>query len=194
MRAQTRREQLSALRAEFGFRTFAPEYRRELLAWLVPVALGNTDAMAIAATLMDKLRRRKIIAPGPSVIERLIAAAGVLAERQVAHQLTRGLLPEQAKTLDALLTTKEGTAMSKLAWARQPPGAPGHRALVRLVEQRAILRTIGLDPAGAEGVHPERLRKLAREGARSPLSTCEPCHPCVATRPWSRQCSTRSRA
>ena len=84
----------------------------------------------------------------------------------MAHQLTRDLPPEQAKTLDALLTTKEGTAMSKLAWARQPPGAPGHRALARLVEQRAILRTIGLDPAGAEGVHPERLRKLAREGAR----------------------------
>ena len=102
----------------------------------------------------------------PFVIERLIAAAAVLAERQVAHQLTRDLPPEQAKALDALLTTKEGTAMSKLAWARQPPGAPGHRALARLVEQRAILRTIGLDPAGAEGVHPERLRKLAREGAR----------------------------
>jgi len=89
VRVQTRREQLSALRTEFGFRTFAPEYRRELLAWLVPVALGNTDAMAIAATLMDELRRRKIIAPGPSVIERLIAAAAVLAERRVAHQLTR---------------------------------------------------------------------------------------------------------
>jgi hypothetical protein len=166
VRVQTRREQLGALRAEFGFRTFAPEHRRELRTWLLPVALGNTDAVAIAATLMDELRRRKIIAPGPSVIERLIAAAAVLAERQVAHQLTRDLPPEQAKTLDALLTTKEGTAMSKLAWARQPPGAPGHRALARLVEQRAILRTIGLDPAGAEGVHPERLRKLAREGAR----------------------------
>jgi hypothetical protein len=72
---------------------------------------------------------------------------------------TRGLLPKQAKTPDALLTTKEGKAVSKLAWARQPPAAPGHRAPARLVEQRAILRTIGLDSAGAEGVHPERLRK-----------------------------------
>ena len=155
--------------------------RRELLAWLVPVALGNTDAIAIAATLMDELRRRKTIAPGPSVIERLIAAAAVLAERQVAHH--RDLPPEQAKTLDALLTTKEGTAMSKLAWARQPPGAPGHRALAHLVEQRAILRTIGLDPVGAEGVHPERLRKLARGVPASPLRICGPCRPCAAAQP-----------
>jgi hypothetical protein len=29
-----------------------------------------------------------------------------------------------------------------------------------------VLRAIGLDPACAEGVHPERLRKLAREGER----------------------------
>ena len=54
----------------------------------VPVALGNTDAVATAATLMDELRRRKIIAPGASVIERLVASAATLAERQVANQLT----------------------------------------------------------------------------------------------------------
>jgi TnpA family transposase len=165
-RHQTRREQLRVLREAFGFHMFASEHRRELLAWLAPVALGNTDAIAIAATMMDELRRRKIIAPGASVIERLVAAAATLAERQVANQLTRGLLPAQAKALDALLTTKEGTSLSGLVWARQPPGAPGHRALVRLVEQRSTLNAIVIDPACAESVHPERLRKLAREGAR----------------------------
>ncbi len=165
-RHQTRREQLRALRTTFGSRMFGPQHRRELLGWLVPVALGNTDAVATAATLMDELRRRKIIAPGASVIERLVASAATLAERQVANQLTRGLLPAQAKALDALLTTKEGTSLSGLAWARQPPGAPGHRALARLVEQRGLLSTIGINPACAEGVHPERLRKLAREGVR----------------------------
>lgn len=165
-RRQTRREQLRALRGAFGFRMFTAEHRRELLAWLAPVALGNTDAAAIAATLMGELRRQKIIAPGASVIERLVAAAAMLAERQVANQLTRSLLPAQTKALDALLTGKEGTSLSGLAWARQPPGAPGHRALARLVNQRGLLSAVGIDPGCAEGVHPERRRKLAREGAR----------------------------
>ena len=53
-----------------------------------------------------------------------------------------------------------------LGWARQPPGAPGHKALTRIVEQLTHLRAVGLDPACADGVHPERLRKLAREGGR----------------------------
>ena len=165
-RPQTRREQLDALRVAFGFAMFAPEHQRELLTWLLPAALGTADTMAVAETLMGELRRRKILAPGPSVIERLVAVASMLAERQIARQLTRDLLPAQATALEGLLTIKEGTAMSALAWARQPPGVPGHRALARLIEQRAILHAIALDPAGAEGVHPERLRKLAREGAR----------------------------
>src|SRR5271170_7049126 len=165
-RFQTRYQQLDALREDFRFATFALEHRREILAWLLPVALTTTSAAALAATLMDELRRRRLIVPGPFIIERLVAAAMISAERQVAHQLTRDLLPAQAKALDALLTAQENTSMSALAWARQPPGAPGRRALARLVEQRAILSTITLDPICAEGVHPERLRKLAREGAR----------------------------
>src|SRR3954463_14080604 len=165
-RPQTRREQLDGLRVRFGFRMFAPGHGRTLLAWLLPVALATTGAPAIAHALMEELRRRRVIAPGPSIIERLVAAALVLAERHVAHQLTRGLTPAQAAALDALLRPKEGTPLSMLAWARQPPGAPGHRALARIIEQIGILRTVGLDPACAEGVHPERLRKLAREGGR----------------------------
>ena len=165
-RRQTRQEQLDDLREAFGFRMFGPGYGRDLLAWLLPVALATTSAAAIAAALMDELRRRRIVAPGPSVVERLIAAVLVVAERHVADQLTRGLSTAQVDALDALLRPKEGTATSVLAWARQPPGAPGHRALARIAEQLASLREIGLNPATAEGIHPERLRKLAREGAR----------------------------
>jgi TnpA family transposase len=165
-RPQTRREQLDALREEFGFRMFGPGHGRDLLAWLLPVALATMSASAIATALMDELRRRGIIAPGSSVVERLIAAVLVVAERHVADQLTKGLSTAQVDALDALLGPKKGTATSVLAWARQPPGALSHRALARIVEQLTCLRTVGLKPAIAEGVHPERLRKLAREGAR----------------------------
>ena len=165
-RRQTRQEQLDDLREAFGFRMYAPGHGRDMLAWLLPVALATTNALAITTALMDELRRRRIVAPGPSVVERLVAAVLVVAERHVAGQLTRNLSPVQAEALDALLTPKEGTPLSVLGWARQPPGAPGHKALARIVEQLTRLRAVGLDPACAEGVHPERLRKLAREGGR----------------------------
>ena len=165
-RSQTRREQLDALRGEFGFCMFGPGHGRDLLAWLLPVALATTSAPAIAIALMDELRRRRIVAPGPTVVERLIAAVLVVAERHVAAQLTKVLSAVQMDALDALLRPKEGTAPSVLAWARQPPGAPGHRALARIVNQLTCLREINLQPGMADGVHPERMRKLAREGSR----------------------------
>jgi hypothetical protein len=193
-RAQTRREQLDALRAAFGFAIFALQHKRELLTWLLPVALGTTDAMAVAEALMDELRRRKILAPGPSVIERLVAAASMLAERHVAHQLTRDLSAAQAEALDALLTTREGTSISVLAWARQPPGAPTHRALARLLEQRAVLSAIALDAAGAEGCTPSACAGSRARAPASLPSICECCRRCAAAPPWSRPCSTRSLA
>ncbi len=166
IRRQTRQEQLDDLREAFGFRMYAPGHGRETLAWLLPMALATTNAWAITAALMDELRRRRIVAPGPSVVERLVAAVLVVAERHVAGQLTRNLSLAQTEALDLLLTSKEGTPLSVLGWARQPPGAPGHKALTRIVEQLTRLRAVGLDPACAGGVHPERLRKLAREGGR----------------------------
>src|SRR4051794_16241414 len=163
-RPQTRREQLDALREAFGFRMFARADGRGLLDWLLPVALATTSAQTVAAALMDELRRRRVVISGPSTVERLVAAALAGAERHVAVRLTRDLTPAQA--LEALLRPKEGTAASVLAWVRQPAGAPGHRTLARLVERLDALCALGLDPARAEGVHPQRFRKLAREGGR----------------------------
>ena len=84
----------------------------------------------------------------------------------MASQLTGGLTAAQAEALEALLGAKPDTAMSMLAWARLPAGAPGHTALKRVTEQLACLQAIRLDPGCADGVHAERLRKLAREGGR----------------------------
>jgi len=43
-RFQTRYEQLDTLRDAFGFRMYAPGHGREMLAWLLPVALATTNA------------------------------------------------------------------------------------------------------------------------------------------------------
>src|ERR1700722_6164929 len=59
---------------------YAPGHGRELRPWLLPIDLATTNASAVAAALMDELRLRRIIAPGPSVIERLVAAV-VAAQR-----------------------------------------------------------------------------------------------------------------
>jgi Domain of unknown function (DUF4158) len=83
-RAQTRYDQLDALRELFGFRSFSQPDRRQLSAWLLPIALTTVSGMAVANALMVELRRRSIAAPGVTVIERMVATALLRAERQVA--------------------------------------------------------------------------------------------------------------
>ena len=164
-----------------------------LLAWRLPVALATTSAAAITTALMDKLRRRRIVAPGPSVVERLIAAVLVVAERHVADQLTRGLSTAQVDALDALLRPKEGTATSVLAWVRQPPGAPGHRALARITEHLASLREIGLNSAPPKAYIPNGSASWPARARGSLPSTCGACRHCAAGPPWSPPCWTRRR-
>ncbi len=43
-RRQTRRDQLDNLREAFGFRMYAPGDGRDMLVWLLPVALATTNA------------------------------------------------------------------------------------------------------------------------------------------------------
>lgn len=128
------------------------------------------------------------------MVERLVAGATVLAEWHVAGQLTCNLSENQTTALEALLSPKKDTAMSVLAWARQPVGALGHKALRRLVDQLACLPAVGLDPACPEGIHPERLRKLAREGGRYTAQQLRRCRRSAAAPPWSPPCWTRQHA
>jgi TnpA family transposase len=165
-RAPTRYDQLDVLRAIFGFRSFSQPDHRELSDWLLPIALTTVSGMAVAEALMVELRRRGIAAPGTTVLERMVATALLRAERHVADQLTRGLSESQRAGLDALLEIHPDQPVSSLAWARQPPGAPGHRSLARLIDQLQHLRRIGIDPVTMAAVHSDRVQQLAREGTR----------------------------
>jgi hypothetical protein len=156
-RAPTRYDQLDALRQTFGFRSFCGPIQRQLSQWLVPIAMTTVSPVTVAEALMVELRRQGIAAPGVTVIDRMVAAAMLGAERKVAEQLTRGLSESQRKALDALLELRDESALSTLAWARQPPGSPGFRSLTKLIEQIEHLRQIGLDPGVRAAAHPDRI-------------------------------------
>ncbi len=75
----------------YGFDHLTLARRQEIGAWLLSLALATTSPVAVAAALLDEMRRRRLIVPGPSVIKELVAAATIAAERHVARQLTAGL-------------------------------------------------------------------------------------------------------
>ena len=165
-RAPTRYDHLDALRDAYGLRTFAQPDHRELSAWLAPIAMTTVSGVTVAEALMGELRRRGVAAPGPTVIERLVATALLQAERNAAAGVNAALTPEQRTALDALLEIHPGTTVSSLVWARQSPGAPGRRSLARMIDQIRHLRRIGILSGAADGVQAERVGRFVREGSR----------------------------
>ena len=165
-RPQTRYDQLDALYSVYGFQTFTRPSQHKLAQWLLPVALTTTSGAALAGLLLEELRRRAIAAPGPSVIERLVATALLKAERHVDRQIDASLTGPQRDALEALLEIQADTALSVLAWTRQATGLAGHRALARLIDQLVRLRSLAIDPSILEGIHTDRRRVLMREGMR----------------------------
>ena len=165
-RGPTRYEQLDSLRELFGFTPMSRPARADLQGWLVPLALTTTSGAELARLLFDELRRRRVIAPGISVVERMIAEALLDAERHVADLLTRPLSTDQHRQLDALLLPRPGTVLTEISWVRQPPGRPRRKAFAAILERRQRLLSIGLDGALTESVHPDRLRRLCQQGAR----------------------------
>ena len=165
-RDTTRREHVLELQRDFGFRSFSATTYRELAGWLLPVAVTTDVGTVLVGALIDEMRERKILAPALSTVERLAWETRRRAERLVFVRLTAALTGPQRAQLDSLLVVQPGARMTPLATLRQPPRRPTPATFMGLAERLQMIRAIGLDPEVTRKVHPTRLLRLAREGAR----------------------------
>ncbi|MEM9763896.1 MAG: Tn3 family transposase, partial [Pseudomonadota bacterium] len=165
-RAPTRYEHLDTLRSLYGFRSCTRRHREELATWATAVALTTTKPGDVAEAVMAELRRRALAAPGPTVIERLVATAMTGAEREVEQHIAAALTEAQARALDTLLDVAPGERFSPLGMARESTGAVTARTLDRLIERRISIEDLGLASDLLKGVHESRVRLLAGQGLR----------------------------
>lgn len=165
-REQTRREHLLEMQAAFGFETFALPHYRAAVPWLTDVALQTDKGVLLVQALMGHLRRQGTLLPAVAVLERLSAEALTRANRQLYDTLTEDLTLETRRGLEDLLTRREGSSLTWLAWLRQAPAAPTSRQLVEHLARLAAWQHLGLPAELARRVHQNRLLKIAREGAQ----------------------------
>ena len=151
------------IRAGFGYREFTDGGARFRLArWLYALCWTGTDRPSV---LFDRatawLVTEKVLLPGASALERLIARIRARAAQRLWRTLARNITPAQRDRLDALLISDDGRP-SALDRLRDGPylrsGAELYRAVERLDEVRLL--TAGLP----ETLHvpPGRVAALAR--------------------------------
>ena len=137
-RDETRREHLLELLSRLGLEQFGIKHYRAISAWLESTALQTTQGIVLAQTAVDELRRRLVVLPSLTVIERLCAEVATRAQRKIFALLTADLTARQRTELDQLLELREGSPYSTLAWLRLPPGAPIAKAVLAHIERLNI--------------------------------------------------------
>jgi hypothetical protein len=115
-RGPTRYEQLAVLYRAFGYQELTRPHRQELAAWLLPIARNITAGLALVERLLGEMRRRRIVIPGISVVERLAATVLHEAEREVWSTIVARLDERSTQRLEALLEEKEHGRRSRFAW------------------------------------------------------------------------------
>ena len=152
------------IKERHGYREFTdPFVHFRLTRWLYALCWTGTDRPSV---LFDRatiwLVTEKVLLPGASALERLIARVRTRAVRRLWRTLSRNVTPEQRVRLDALLIAGEGGRPSPLDRLRDGPylrsGGELSRAVGRLDEVRVL--TLGLPII--DHVPPGRVTALAR--------------------------------
>jgi hypothetical protein len=136
-------------------------------AWLLTLARGTDRGLVLVKALLEELRRRRILAPALSVLDRLASAVRHRARREAYRALTVDLSPGQRVRLDELLTSYPDSRLMHLGWLRQAGGAPNPANILKGIGRLAVLRALGIPVDWARRVHQNRLTQTAREGANT---------------------------
>ena len=104
VREETRREHLAEIRLIYGYRMFLGRCARDLKVRLENQAGAARSNEGLARRFVEECRRRQVILPGLSVLERLCAGALVAAERRMETRIAAGLDDVMRMRLDRLLT------------------------------------------------------------------------------------------
>ena len=89
-----RAQQLAQVLTISGFRACRDADLDELGSWVADRALGHDGPLALLRSAVGELRRRHLMRPGLTVLERLVAAARSEAEREIHRRTSPVLTPE----------------------------------------------------------------------------------------------------
>ena len=90
-REETRREHLSELRTLLGLRPFGLKEYRHFARWLTDLALQTDKGVVLATSLIQQVRKERIVLPPVPLLERICAQAINRANRIIFNSLTKCL-------------------------------------------------------------------------------------------------------
>jgi TnpA family transposase len=155
------------IKTRYGYQDFHahPEYFR-LVRWLYSRAWLSAERPSVLFDFATaRLVERKILLPGATVLERLVARIRDRAAARLWHLLAQLPTATQRTKLEDLLTVPVGARSSPLDRLRRAPVRVSGPSLVGALQRLEELRAIGVGDLPLDHAPPNRLRALARYAA-----------------------------
>lgn len=174
-REPTRWEHADIIQRHYGYRPFStqPEHWR-FVRWLYTRAWVGTEGPSVLFDIATaQLLEQKVLLPGVSVLERLVATVRERVAQRVWKSLSCLPTAEQCQQLDALLKIDEDARQSILDQLRRSPTRHSAPALVAALHRLQRIRAIGVSHLVLPNVPPSRLKVLSRAALTSRAQTIE---------------------
>ena len=165
-REATRYQHSTSLQRLYGYRPFEGRARDEIAEWIGTAAEAARANEDLAAGLLDEMRRRFIIVPGPTTVERLCAEALVAAERRIAERIADRLPEPERRRLLSLLAETIDDRMTLFVWLRRHEAGSNSAAANRLLDRLDVLKELNIPPGLLMDVPAHRVARLRRQGER----------------------------
>lgn len=162
--AEIRWDHTAEIRFLYGYRDFneQPEHWR-LVRWLYGRAWLSSERPSILFDLATaRLVERKILLPGVTVLERLVAHVRDRAQERLWRVLAKLPSASQKRRLSDLLVTTGQSRLTTIERLRRSPTRTSAPALVAALERLVEIRFFAVDKLDFSNVPPNKLLALAR--------------------------------
>ena len=153
--------------AYLKFRRATPLDFYALQTWLVERALEHDKPILLLQLACEKLYREKMVRPGVTRLERLVATARDQAHAETFRRLTPLRTDERKAFLDGLLTPDPPTGRTLLSWVRQEAVSPVASQIIATLQKIACLQDTGVHQWDLDSLNPNRAKWLAQIGWKS---------------------------
>jgi TnpA family transposase len=172
-RERTRQEQLREIQTHLGFRRASEKDLATLGKWLLERALEHDKPTLLFQLACQKLIDEKIVRPGVTRLERMVATAREQAQSETFNHLSPLLTDERKKKLDHLLFFDKESKQSSLVWLRQSATSISADAILGTLNKLDFLRELGVDKWDLSKLNPNRLKFLAQIARKSTAQALE---------------------
>ena len=153
----TRANHFNEILEVFNYHRFgSANTQKQLIEYLIELALENDDSIYLMKKTIDFLTRKRIIFPSIATLEDIISRCRDKAENNLFSILLCSLTDIQIEKLESLFQIYEETKITKLAWLKDIPGKANPESFMSICKKVEVIASMGLGTINVSHINRNR--------------------------------------